>query len=116
MRLTSYVLKARTPQSDKVPLQEILQLKLKNKVSGKYDQKNEGSCVHEVLNLIGCLSDNQYENHKCSAEAEKLDLCYTRYRASKADLKYAKQKGLLMPGQKKFTHMQIRTLLKKYPI
>jgi hypothetical protein len=40
MRLTNILLKGRIPQNDKVPLQEIMQLKLRNKVSGKYDETN----------------------------------------------------------------------------
>lgn len=115
MRLFSYLLAARTPQREPVPFQEILPLKLKNKVSGKGDNTSEIYCLYEMSVLLACFKSNEYNQKVCSKEIENFQQCYNESVKTKQGKKEKEAKGILIPGEKKLSSKQVNTLLRKFP-
>lgn len=79
-------------------------------------QFSEGSCLQELQGVMACLQVNEYDNRFCQKEVTKFNDCYQKYLADRSVSKRAKEKGVLVPGEKTFTHKQLRKLLRKNPI
>lgn len=116
MRLTGLAsLPARFNQQEPVPFQEILPLKLKQRVSGKGDKTSEVVCIHEMSVLFACLKTNDFNQAMCSKEISGFQKCYNTALHNKQIKKEQQLKGILTPGQKNLTHSQVNKLLRQYP-
>ncbi|XP_022910129.1 small ribosomal subunit protein mS37 [Onthophagus taurus] len=104
-----------TIQKD-VPFQELLPLKLKSKVSGKGSTANEVCCLYEMSIMLACFKDKEFNQTMCAKEIENFKKCYVASMEDKRLLKEREAKGIIAPGEKKLTHKQVTSLLKKYPM
>lgn len=66
--------------------------------------------------VIACLQQNEYENKRCQNEVNKFNDCYKDFLKTSFYSKRAREKGLLVPGEKNLTHKQIRKLFKMRPM
>ncbi|OXU26761.1 hypothetical protein TSAR_000894 [Trichomalopsis sarcophagae] len=109
--------KGRCPQPpNKTPFQEILPLRLKDRVSGKSDKKAEGSCLQEMIIVLSCLQKNEYENKLCQKEVDQFKSCFQKFQDVSFQSKRAKEKGILVPGDKNLTHKQVKKLFNMRPM
>uniref|UniRef100_A0A6M2DCM4 Putative coiled-coil-helix-coiled-coil-helix domain-containing protein 1 n=1 Tax=Xenopsylla cheopis TaxID=163159 RepID=A0A6M2DCM4_XENCH len=106
---------ARAPQTEPIPFQELLPLKLKNKVSGKGDKNATASCLHEMSILFACLKDNDFSETICAKEIANFQKCHTDFMKQSYIDKEQALKGVMNPGQKNLTHRQVNKLLKGFP-
>lgn len=117
MRFGLLLFKGRSPQvENKVPLNIVSSVNLKNHVSNKGIKTIEDNCLHELAIFLTCLRENGYENSNCVKEFTKLDLCTKQYKKNVAELKVARQKEDPEPNAKFLTGKQVTNLLKKNPI
>ncbi|KAJ8679072.1 hypothetical protein QAD02_014859 [Eretmocerus hayati] len=123
MKLTEWLFAETTPKGGRSFQQEhnvrprpILPLKLKERVSGKYDRTKLEGCQFEVMQMMNCLEQNQHESKLCKKEAEKLYTCYENFLDSKKKTKEAQRKVLLVPGTRYLTFRQIAKLFKTHPL
>lgn len=116
MRLPTVVLLgARKPQCEaKVPFQEILPLRLKERVSGKSDSQEDVACLQEMAILLACMKNNDMAEPMCSKEIGTFRSCYKGFLDRKSATKKAQSKGILTPGSD-LNYKQINKLLKRHP-
>lgn len=112
---TGYVRRGGNLTPEKVPFQQLLPLKLKNKVSGKSDKSTGSVCVQEMSVLFSCLKKNDFNNMKCNKELETFEKCYSQQMALRKSHKDKELVGTLSPGEKRLSHRQVNELLGKYP-
>jgi len=98
-----------------VKFEELLPLKLKDKVSGKGDRSKERACVHEISIMFACLKKNEFDQTRCSDEITKFQTCATKNYADKFKRKQDMQEGNISTGKDNLTPREINYLLKKYP-
>lgn len=118
MRITNLAMAmkgARAPQTEPIPFQEILPLKLKNKVSGKGDKNKSVSCLHEMSILFACFKDNDFSQTICANEIANFQKCHKAALDKKYLEKEQELKGIMKPGQKDLSHRQVNRILKGYP-
>lgn len=115
MRLTQYFCKRGWLPENKVEFQELLPLRLKNSVSGKSEKEESSGCVQEIINLINCLKNTNYDQALCSKEINILSQCHTIHKETMRKEKEQSKKGFLNPGAKRLNHRQIGVLLKRFP-
>ncbi|XP_024940515.1 uncharacterized protein LOC107267376 [Cephus cinctus] len=116
MRPNIQLLSARAPQNiKKVPFQPILPMALRNKVSGKYDKQTEGGCLYEISLLFACMQKNAFDESLCSHEINNLNVCYSDYLSKRRTRKADQEKGIITPGEKNLTHLQLNKFLKRFP-
>lgn len=106
---------ARLPQTEPVPFQEILPLRLKKTVSGKGDKTSDVACLYEMSIMFACFKNNDFNQALCSKEISTFQRCYKDYMNKKYKRKDQEQKGILIPGEKKLTSKQVNVLLRKFP-
>lgn len=116
MKLPTVLLtSARLPQCEtKVPFQEILALKLKNRVSGKADSENSVSCLQEMAVFFACMKNNDFNESMCSKEIGTFQKCYKTFLDNKSAAKIVQNQGTLKAG-KDLNSRQINMLFKKFP-
>lgn len=98
-----------------VPFQEILPLKLKPTVSGKGDKSSDVCCIYEMSVLFACFKDNDFNQTPCAKEIEAFQKCYKNHVETTKSKKEKEAKGILIPGEKRLSHKQLNTLLRKFP-
>lgn len=98
-----------------VPFEQYLPLKLKNSVSGKGQKTNDVPCVQEMFVLFACMKKADFDDKSCSEEIKKLKKCYDIHLVESKKQDELMKSGVPQPGAKKLNHMQLNTLLKKYP-
>lgn len=106
---------ARGNPKEPVPFQEILPLKLKNRVSGKGDNLSEVCCLHEMSVLFACFKTHDFAQSPCSKEMESFQKCYLAHLEKVRIRKEREAKGILTPGERKMSHKQVNLLLKNFP-
>ncbi|XP_037953869.1 coiled-coil-helix-coiled-coil-helix domain-containing protein 1 [Teleopsis dalmanni] len=119
MRLSPTVLgfqnKGRTPQNEKaVPFQEILPLRLKNRVSGKADSGSDVACLQEMSVLFACLKDNEFVEQYCNKEITQFKRCYKYFMDSKFQAKQTVNQGIVTPG-KDLNYRQLNKYMRGFP-
>ncbi|XP_071862970.1 uncharacterized protein [Bombus fervidus] len=118
MRLNSIYLKhnPRAAQNvDRVPFNEVMPLKLKNRVCGGKMKTLEDKCLYEMTLLFGCWKENNFEDSKCNKEMGNLYGCYNRYMKNSATYKELQRVEVPTPNTKNLTSKQITYLLRMYP-
>lgn len=98
-----------------VKFEELLPLKLKDKISGKGDRSNARACVHEMSIMFACLKKNEFNQPNCSNEIEKFQLCANKHFTDKFKRKQDVREGKISVGNSNLTPREINCLLKKYP-
>lgn len=98
-----------------VRFEELLPLKLKDKVSGKGDRSKERACVHEMSVMFACLKKNEFEQTHCSDEINKFQACASRNFVDKYKRKQDILQGNISTGKDNLTPREINYLLKKFP-
>jgi len=98
-----------------VRFEELLPLKLKDRVSGKGDRSKERACVHEMSIMFACLKKNEFEQSLCSPEISKFQACATKNHVDKFKRKQAIQEGNISVGKDNLSPREINYLLKKFP-
>ncbi|XP_075213393.1 uncharacterized protein LOC142319704 [Lycorma delicatula] len=98
-----------------VPFEQYLPLKLKNRVSGKGQKTNDIACVQEMFVLFGCLKKNEFASGACAEEVNKFKKCYYTHLSDSKKRDELMRTGVPQPGAKNLNHMQLNTLLNKYP-
>lgn len=98
-----------------VQFEELLPLKLKDKVSGKGDRANVRACVYEMSIMFACLKKNEFDQPSCSSEIEKFELCSKKHFADKFKRKQDVREGNISVGNSNLTPREINYLLKKHP-
>lgn len=98
-----------------VKFEELLPLKLKNKVSGKGDRSKDRACVHEMSIMFACFKKNEFEQTQCSNEINKFQACANKHYADKFKRKQDLQEGNISLGKDDLTPREINYLLKKHP-
>ncbi|XP_066245990.1 small ribosomal subunit protein mS37 [Euwallacea similis] len=106
---------ARPKPKEPVALKAIIPISLKERVSGKGGKVSDVCCLYEMSVLFSCLTNNDYQQTPCSKEIQSFQKCYKVYTTEKAQKFDRELKGLLTPGEKNLTSMQLNTLLKRYP-
>ncbi|XP_011308611.1 uncharacterized protein [Fopius arisanus] len=107
---------ARSPQNEnKVPFQEILPLRLRNRVTGKGTRTLEAGCLQEITLVLSCLVKNNYEDRMCTKETENFQNCYKTYLKNRNFSKEQALTGVLTPGSKNLKFGQINKLLAMFP-
>lgn len=98
-----------------VKFEELLPLKLKNKVSGKGDRSKERACVHEMSIMFACFKKNEFDQSRCSSEIDKFQLCANNHYTEKFKRKQDVKEGKISVGKGNLTPREINYLLKKHP-
>uniref|UniRef100_A0A1A9V6B0 CHCH domain-containing protein n=1 Tax=Glossina austeni TaxID=7395 RepID=A0A1A9V6B0_GLOAU len=107
--------KARAPQNEnKVPFQEILPLRLKNRVSGKADSSSDVACLQEMSILFACLKDNDFVEKFCNKEISQFKKCYKVFMDSKTALKATVNQGIITPGNN-LNYRQLNKYMRLFP-
>nr|XP_036223253.1 coiled-coil-helix-coiled-coil-helix domain-containing protein 1 isoform X2 [Bactrocera oleae] len=106
---------ARAPQKEHtVPFQEILPLRLKNRVSGKADSSSDAACLQEMGVLFACLKDNEFVEKYCNKEIQQFQKCYKFYADSKFEAKKTVNQGIITPG-KNLNYKQLNKYMRRFP-
>ncbi|XP_018786800.1 PREDICTED: coiled-coil-helix-coiled-coil-helix domain-containing protein 1 [Bactrocera latifrons] len=106
---------ARAPQKEHtVPFQEILPLRLKNRVSGKADSSSDVACLQEMGVLFACLKDNEFVEKYCNKEIHQFQKCYKFYADSKFEAKKTVNQGIITPG-KNLNYKQLNKYMRRFP-
>lgn len=98
-----------------VKFEELLPLKLKNKVSGKGDRSKDRACVHEMSIMFACFKKNEFDQSHCSNEIQKFELCANKYFVDKFKRKQDIKDGNISVGTTNLSPREINYLLKKFP-
>lgn len=98
-----------------VKFEELLPLKLKNKVSGKGDRSKERVCVHEMSIMFACFKKNEFDESRCSSEINKFEACVNRSHADKFKRKQDLKEGNISLSKDNLSPREINYLLKKNP-
>lgn len=98
-----------------VMFEELLPLKLKNKVSGKGDRTKERVCVHEMSVMFACFKKNEFDQSRCSDEINKFQACANKNHVDKFKRKKDLREGNITVGKDNLTPREINYLLKKHP-
>lgn len=98
-----------------VKFEELLPLKLKDKVSGKGDRSKERACVHEMSIMFACFKKNEFDQIRCSDEINKFQVCANKQYADKFKRKQDLLQGNISMGKDNLTPREINYLLKKFP-
>ncbi|KAI9583709.1 hypothetical protein GQX74_005457 [Glossina fuscipes] len=107
--------KARAPQNEKdVPFQEILPLRLKNRVSGKSDSSSDVACLQEMSILFACLKDNDFVEKFCHKEISQFKKCYKVFMDGKTALKATVNQGIITPGNN-LNYRQLNKYMRLFP-
>ncbi|CAH4029128.1 uncharacterized protein LOC123716248 [Pieris brassicae] len=106
---------ARRFQTEPVPFQMLLPLKLKKEVSGKNDKTKEAACMQEMAVLFACFKKSEFDQKQCLKEVTAFQTCYNDYNQRAKVQREMGKKGILIPGEKKLTHRQLNQLLKGFP-
>ncbi|XP_037926659.1 coiled-coil-helix-coiled-coil-helix domain-containing protein 1 [Hermetia illucens] len=116
MRFASALLaNARAPQRESiVPFQEILPLRLKNRVSGKADSQTEVACLQEMTILFTCLKENDFQESLCSKEVQTFNKCYKTFMDTSFQAKKVDSQGAVKPG-KDLNYKQLNKYMRRYP-
>lgn len=104
-----------TKNPQKVIFEELLPLKLKDKVSGKGDRSKERMCVHEMSIMFACFKKNEFDQSRCSTEIDKFQACATKHYADKFKRKKDIREGNISMGKDNLTPREVNYLLKKFP-
>lgn len=115
MRFFPALMRKRNIPQDPVPFQEILPLKLKERLSGKSSKSSEVCCLYEMSVVFACLKDNDFTQSLCKKEIEAFQKCYTKNINDVHQKRMREAKGIVTPGDKNLTPKQLNILLKKYP-
>lgn len=65
---------------------------------------------------IACLQQNDYENKLCEKEVKAMNDCFVQHGQEVKMKKESFLKDKLMPGEKRCTNKQLKTLFSQYPI
>lgn len=116
MKIIPTLLKnAREPQNiHKVPFQELLPLKLRDRVSGKGSRQSDVACVQEMTIMFACLKSNEFNQVACAKEISSFDGCYKKHLDTKFEERQARLKGGMATG-KKLHARELNVYLRKYP-
>ena len=114
MRGTAALFKRGNPR-EPVPFQEILPLKLKQRVSGKGDNTSDVCCIYEMSVLFACFKTHDFHQAPCSKEIDAFQNCYLNHLEKTKLKKEREARGILSPGEKKLSSRQINILLDKFP-
>lgn len=98
-----------------VKFEELLPLKLKNKVSGKGDRSKDRVCVHEMSIMFACFKKNEFDQTQCSDEINNFQVCANTQYANKYKRKQDMLKGNISTDKDNLTPREINYLLKKHP-
>lgn len=98
-----------------VRFEELLPLKLKNKVSGKGDRSKERACVHEMSIMFACFKKNEFDQSRCSNEINSFQVCANNHLTEKFLRKQNIREGKISLGKDNLTPREINYLLKKHP-
>lgn len=120
MRLTNMLnnfrdMRRYTKNPLEVRFEELLPLKLKNKVSGKGDRSKDRACVHEMSIMFACFKKNEFDQSRCSAEIDKFQVCASKYYTDKFKRKQDIREGNISIGKDNLTPREVNYLLKKFP-
>ncbi|CAG9857390.1 unnamed protein product [Phyllotreta striolata] len=115
MRIFPALLVARPKPVEPVPPKQMLPLQLRNNVSGKGGKTSDVCCIHEMSIMFACFKENEFNQQLCSKEIERFQKCYKDFTHDKLRKEEKEAKGILIPGEKKMSHKQINSLLRKYP-
>lgn len=99
----------------KVQFEELLPLRLKDKVSGKGDRSKERVCVHEMSIMFACLKKNEFEQTRCSDEINKFEACATKSYVDKYKRKQDILQGNISMGSENLSPREVNLILKKFP-
>jgi len=97
-----------------VIFEELLPLKLKDKVSGKGDRSKDRACVHEMSIMFACFKKNEFDQSRCSTEIDRFQMCATKHNSDKFKKKQAAREGNISVGKDNLTPREINYLLKKF--
>ncbi|XP_068970660.1 small ribosomal subunit protein mS37 isoform X1 [Bombus flavifrons] len=118
MRLSSIYLKSgpRAAQNvNKVQFNEVMPLKLKNKVTGGVMKTLEDKCLYEMTLVFSCWKENGFENGICDKEMKNLYVCYNKYMKNAAMNKELQKIEIPVANAKTLTSKQVTYFLRKYP-
>lgn len=115
MKFTHILAAARSPGKEPVPFQERLPLRIKNRVSGKGDNRTDVCCIYEMSVMFACFKENEFNQSLCGKEIDNFQKCYKEHVTKKQQKKEREAKGILTPGDKKMSSRQINQLLKGFP-
>ncbi|XP_014251806.1 coiled-coil-helix-coiled-coil-helix domain-containing protein 1 [Cimex lectularius] len=114
-KLSGYVRRGGYITEDRVPLQILMPLKLKQSVSGKSASDSGVACIQEMSVMFACLKSNNFSESRCPKEIASFQKCCTENAQAKKHRKEMERKGILNPGEKNLSHKQVGQLLKKFP-
>lgn len=116
MRLKSFRdMRRYTKNPAEVRFEELLPLKLKDKVSGKGDRSKDRACVQEMFVMFACLKKNEFENARCSEEIKKFQVCATNNFSDKYKRKQDILLGNISTGSNNLSPREVNYLLQKFP-
>ncbi|XP_055374534.1 coiled-coil-helix-coiled-coil-helix domain-containing protein 1 [Condylostylus longicornis] len=105
----------RWPQDvKKVPFQEILPLRLKNRVSGKADSISEVECLQEMAILFACMKDNEFAEKYCQKEISNFQKCFKFHMDKNFQAKQQENLGIIVPGRN-LNYRQLNKYMRGYP-
>ncbi|KAB7496588.1 hypothetical protein Anas_07285 [Armadillidium nasatum] len=118
--LSRYTCYGSTPKNGrgtpKVPFPYIgPKLALRNKVVDTSSKQESKICFTELMELLSCLKEGDFNEKLCFEHQSKLKLCEEKYLATIEKEQEIRRKGTLTPGAKTLTSAQANILLKKYP-
>ncbi|XP_076318225.1 small ribosomal subunit protein mS37 [Tachypleus tridentatus] len=118
-RLTAPLLRkpGRRPAVPPFKFQEILPLALKNRVSGKSGADSEVCCLSEMMTMLSCFRNHDFDQSNCGKEMQAFQTCYVSH-LKNLQIKRKKESLGLIPGLN-YTEMsstQVNRLLKTYPL
>lgn len=103
------------PEETLIEFFEYRPMKLRNFVAGKGSGIKETQCVPQVLKLLECLKDTEYDQTQCKGELASLTSCYSEVRIREKAKAESKDKAEPEPYQRNLSSAQVNTLLKRFP-
>lgn len=105
----------RRPQLESaVPFQEILPLRLKNRVSGKADSGSEVACLYEMSLVFACLKNHEFAEKYCEKEIGQFKQCYQSHIDQAYAAKTRGNLGIITPGNK-LNSKQLNKYFRRFP-
>ncbi|KAH7646189.1 uncharacterized protein LOC124489832 [Dermatophagoides farinae] len=94
---------------------ECKKLELKDYVSGGDRHSSELACNSQMMDMMNCLKQFDFDEQKCSQQIKAFRSCYNTFLENQMKAKVGSNKNEPIPHQQKLTRVQVNTMLKRYP-
>lgn len=105
----------RRPARPPMRFTECKKLELKDSVTSSNKQAAELACNSQMMEMMACLKENDFDQSKCNKQVNAFKSCYQGHLEKVAKSRQTKNRDEPQPGQTKLTMFQVNELMKRYP-